>query len=234
MADLKKLLAGGGTAVLVNLGFNSPVLVEHLAGLGFDAVMIDCEHTSASVESVEDLARAARASGIAAIVRPEKFDEALITRYLDCRVAGIMVPHVDDAPTARRIVDAVRYALPDRHQDITIIVMLESATAIANLDEILAVDGIDAYFLARVDLSKSMGYGGDRKHPAVVDCVRRSIARIRAAGRCAGAGADYGAEGEIVRQGARLLFVGTKGLLEPGARAYLDSVARAGDGSGPA
>lgn len=234
MADLKKVLDGGGTAVLVNLVFNSPALVEYLAGLGFDAVMIDCEHTSASVERVEELARAARASGIAAIVRPEKFDEALVTRYLDCRVAGIMVPHVDDAATARRIVDTVRYALPDRHQDITIIAMLESATAIARLDEILAVDGIDVFFLARVDLSKTMGHGGDRNHPDVVAAVSRAIARIRAAGRCAGAGGDYGVVGEVVKQGARLVFVGTRGLLEPGARAYLDSVARARDGCGQA
>lgn len=227
MSGLKKVLAGGGTAVLVNLGFNSPALVEHLGALGFDAVMIDCEHTSATVERVEELARAARASGIAAIVRPEKFDEALVTRYLDCKVHGIMVPHVDDAATARRIVDTVRYALPDRHRDIAIIAMLESTTAIANLDEILAVDGIDVFFLARVDLSKSMGHGGDKKHPEVVATVRRSIARIREAGRHAGAGGDYGVVDEIVKQGARLVFVGTKGLLEPGAKAYLDMVSRA-------
>ncbi|MGE0802614.1 MAG: HpcH/HpaI aldolase/citrate lyase family protein [Lautropia sp.] len=227
MPGLKQVLAGGGTAVLVNLTFNSPNLVEYLAALGFDAVMLDCEHTSASVERIEELARAARASGIAAVVRPEKFDEALVTRYLDCKVDGIMVPHVDDAATARRIVDAVRYALPDRHQEITIIVMLESVTAIANLDEILAVEGIDVFFLARVDLSKSMGHGGDKQHPDVVGTVSRSIARIRAAGRHAGAGGDYGVVSGIVEQGARLVFVGTRGLLEPGARAYLDMVSRA-------
>jgi len=70
---LKQTLDGGGTAVMVNLTFNSPNLVEHLAALGFDAVMLDCEHTSASVESIEELARAARAAGIAAIVRPDHY-----------------------------------------------------------------------------------------------------------------------------------------------------------------
>jgi 4-hydroxy-2-oxoheptanedioate aldolase len=189
--------------------------------------MLDCEHTSASVERIEELARAARACGIAAIVRPEKFDETLVTRYLDCKVAGLMVPHVDDAATARRIVECVRYALPDRWQDIAIIVMLESTTAVANLDEILAVDGIDVFFIARVDLSKSMGLGGDKRHPEVVATVRRTVARIREAGRHAGAGGDFDNVEDVVRMGARLVFVGTKGLLEPGAKAYLDLVSRA-------
>ena len=74
MPDLKRIFANCGNAVMVNLTFNSPNLVEYLASLGFEAVMLDCEHTSASVERVEELARAARAAGIAAIVRPEKLD----------------------------------------------------------------------------------------------------------------------------------------------------------------
>jgi len=215
---------------MVNLSFNSPNLVEYLASLGFDAVMLDCEHTSASVERIEELARAARASGIAAIVRPEKLDDALITRYLDCNIAGIIVPHVDDAAAARRVVEIVRYARPDSHQDLVIIAMLESAAAVANIDEILAVEGIDVFFLARVDLSKSLGWGGDKRHPEVRATVDRLIAHIQAAGRHAGAAGDFDQVPDIVRQGVSLVFVGTKSLMEPGARAYLDKVssARAG------
>ncbi len=227
MPNLKQVFASGGHAVMVNLIFNSPNLVEYLASLGFEAVMLDCEHTSASVERIEELARAARASGIAAIVRPEKLDEALINRYLDCKIAGIMVPHVDDAAAARRIVEIVRYARPNEHQDIVIIAMLESAAAVENIDEILAVEGIDVFFLARVDLSKSLGYGGDKRHPEVRAMVDRLITRIQAAGRHAGAAGDYDTVSEIAAQGVRLIFVGTKNLLEPGARAYREMVARA-------
>ena len=227
MAKLKDLLAKGGPAVMVNLTFNSPNLVEYFAGLGFDAVMLDCEHTSASVERIEELARAARASGIAAIVRPEKLDEALITRYLDCNIAGIIVPHVDDAAAARRIVEIVRYAQPDSHQNLVIMAMLESAAAVANIDEILAVEGIDVFFLARVDLSKSLGFGGDKRHPQVRATVDRLIARIRASGRQAGAAGDYDQVSEIVAQGVGLIFIGTMGLMEPGASTYLEKVASA-------
>ncbi len=80
------------------------------------------------------------------------------TRCLDCKIAGIIMPHVA-AASARRIVDTVRYALPSDRQDILIIAMLESATAVANIDDIddiddiLAVEGVDVFFLARVNLS---------------------------------------------------------------------------------
>ena len=227
MTLLKQRLATGGPAVMVNLSFNSPLLVEHLAGLGFDAVMIDCEHTSASVERVEELARAARATGIAAIVRPEKLDDALITRYLDCQIAGLMVPHVDDASAARKMVEIVRYARPDSHQKLVLVAMIESKSAVTQIDEILGVEGIDVFFLARVDLSKSLGFGGDKRHPQVRSTVDGLIARIRASGRQAGAAGDYDQVEDIVAQGVSLVFVGTKALLEPGARSYLDKVAQA-------
>lgn len=220
MNALKQTLAGGRLAVMVNLMFNSPTLVEYLGALGFEAVMLDCEHSSASVERIEELARAARAAGIAAIVRPEKLDEALITRYLDCKVSGLMIPHVDDAATARRIVDAVRYALPTTHENIVIIAMLESADAMKNIDEILAVDGIDLFFIARVDLSKSMGFKGDKHHPEVRAAVDRLIARIQAAGRQVGVAGDYDRVDEMAGKKVNLLFVSTKGLLEPGSKSY--------------
>lgn len=217
---LKQKIAANEMVIMVNLTFNSPTLVEYLGSLGFEAVMLDCEHSSASVERIEELARAARAAGIAAIVRPEKLDEALITRYLDCKVSGLMIPHVDDAATARRIVEMVRYALPNSYQDILIMAMLESAEAVANIDAILAVDGIDVFFIARVDLSKSLGYRGDKRHPEVKVVVDRLIDRISAAGRFVGAAGDYDMVDEMARKNVHLLFIGTKGLLEPGAASY--------------
>ena len=227
MNKLKQLLRENQLVMMVNLMFNSPNLVEYVGGLGFEAVMLDCEHSSASVERIEELSRAARAAGISAIVRPEKLDDALITRYLDCRIAGLMIPHVDDAATARRIVDIVRYALPSDHENILIIAMLESAQAVSNLDEILAVDGIDIFFIARVDLSKSLGYRGDKHHPEVRATVDRLVQRIRAAGRYVGVAGDYDRVEEMAAKDVNLLYVSTKGLLEPGARAYRERALRA-------
>jgi len=89
-----------------------------------------------------------------------------------------------------------------------------------NLDEILAVDGIDLFFIARVDLSKSMGFKGDKHHPEVRAAVDRLIDRIHAAGRKVGVAGDYDRVDEMVAKNVNLLFVSTKGLLEPGVKSY--------------
>ena len=72
------------------------------------------------------MARAARAAGITSVARPWMNDPGLITRYLDCGVGGIKVPHVEDAKTARAILDVVRYARPQDHADKIVVIMRPS------------------------------------------------------------------------------------------------------------
>ena len=112
MKNPKEKIRNGKAITMVRMAFNSPKMVEFIGQLGFDSVLIDCEHTSASVERVEEMVRAARASGIAAIVRPEKLDDAIITRYLDCKADGIMAPHIDDAAAATRLCEGCASARP--------------------------------------------------------------------------------------------------------------------------
>jgi 4-hydroxy-2-oxoheptanedioate aldolase len=169
MTAIKQAIHGGKPVTLVRMTFNSPKLVEFIGQIGFDAVLIDCEHTSAGVECVEEMVRAARASGIAAIVRPEMLNEAIITRYLDCKADGIMAPHIDDAASAERLCKIVRHARPQTSQDLVLVAMIESRQGIQNLDEILKVQEIDAFFLARVDLSKRAA------QRIIQPCARRSM-----------------------------------------------------------
>jgi 2-keto-3-deoxy-L-rhamnonate aldolase RhmA len=225
MARLKEALRAGKTVTLVNPGFPSPQLVEFLGEAGFDAVMLDCEHSPASIERIDEMARAARASGIASIVRPEIAHEAIITRYLDCRIDGIMVPHVHDAAEAKRIVEIVRYARPKAHQETVIIGMLESTEAFDNLDSILKVDGIDVFFIGRGDLSKTMGHGGNKSHPEVVAVVDKASQKIQQAGRVVGGAGDWDDVATVIQKGMRLIYIPAKMLLTQGARNYL---ARAG------
>jgi 2-keto-3-deoxy-L-rhamnonate aldolase RhmA len=221
MTKIKQALRDGKPITLVRMTFNSPKLVEFVAQMGFDAVLIDCEHTSASVERVEEMVRAARASGIAAIVRPEMLNDAIITRYLDCRADGIMAPHIDDAAAAERLGEVVRYARPQTWQDLLLIAMIESGQAIDNLDAILKVRGIDVFFLARVDLGKSLGRSGMKNDPIVRDVVERAVGVIATAGRAAGAGGDIDNAADMVRCGAKLIFIGVDDLLRYGCEAYL-------------
>jgi 2-keto-3-deoxy-L-rhamnonate aldolase RhmA len=222
MTTIKQAIRGGKPITLVRMTFNSPRMVEFIAQMGFDAVLIDCEHTSAGVERVEEMVRAARASGIAAIVRPEMLSDAIITRYLDCKADGIMAPHVDDVASAERLGEIVRYARPQTWQDLLLVAMIESKRAIENLDAILNVQGIDVFFLARVDLSKSLGLGAAKDHPTVRTIVDDAVRRISAAGLMPGAAGDIENVAAAIQRGVRLIFVNVDDLLRYGCETYLE------------
>lgn len=211
---LKQKLSTGAPVFMARVPFNAPRFVEHLGRIGLDAVMLDCEHTSASVERIEELARAAHAVGIPAIVRPETLDRAVITRYLDAGADGIMVPLVETAAMAREIVQILRYARPRNHAELLAIAMIESVPAVDALPEMLGVEGIDVFFVARGDLAKSMGLAGEKTHPAVQPVLDRALATIRDAGAWAGAAGDADGVEAVVRKGARLVMVSPDALLQ--------------------
>lgn len=220
MDGLKQTLQAGNPQVMVDTSFNSPSLVEHLGRIGFRTALIDCEHGSASVETVDNLARAARAANMYTIARAETLAPHTLIRYLDCGVDGLMVPLVHNADMARRFVDIVRYSRPNTHQDILKVAMVESAEGIANIDDLIAVDGIDVLFLARVDLSKSLGHGGDKSHPEVREMIDGAVAKVRKAGKMFGLGGDYGDVGRVIQTGASLVYVSARLFLTRGAELY--------------
>lgn len=104
-------------------------------------------------------------TGVAAIVRPEANEPRLITRYLDAGANGVMVPHIHTAAAARDLVQAVRYARHADHASKLIVAMVESQQALENLPQILAVQGIDVFFVGPGDLSNTLGMPGQRFHP---------------------------------------------------------------------
>src|SRR5947208_4847170 len=132
----KQKLKRDEVVVVVNPDHPSASLTEFVAGLGFDGVFIDCEHGMASIESVHEMCRAARVAGIQSVVRPESDAPFLITSYLDAGAGGVMVPHIETAAAARRVVAAVRYARPHDFGDKVIIAMIESLVAVENLSEL--------------------------------------------------------------------------------------------------
>jgi 2-keto-3-deoxy-L-rhamnonate aldolase RhmA len=203
--------------VVLNPDHPSPSLTEFVASLGFDGVFIDCEHGVASVERVQDMCRAARAAGVQSIVRPERSAPFLITRYLDAGAGGIMVPHVESAAAAREIVEAMRYARPKDHRDKVVVAMIESLTAIANLPELLKVDGIDIFFIGPNDLSHSMGYAAQMHHPEVKAMVKKTSAAIRSAGKISGTLVVGETAAEFVAAGCRFLYEHANSFIVAGA-----------------
>ena len=212
MSDsLKQRLARGDSVLMVNPNHISATLAEKLVRSGADSIFIDCEHGMYGFDQVQQLAKAARFGGGYAIVRPQNQERSTITRCLNTGADGVMVPLVHTAENAREVVKIFRYAVPDDYHDRLLIVMIESTEAVSNLDEILAVDGIDVFFVGPGDLSQSMGYSpsvppGQRRAQPALDLVDQTLMRIREAGKVAGTLVVKQDAAHLVSKGAQLLY----------------------------
>ena len=219
---LREKLARDEPLIVVNADHPSASLVEVLARQPVDAVFIDCEQGSPTVESVEHMARAARLHGMASLVRLFDPRDWAIERYLFRGVDGVVAPRVDRAVDAERVVDAVRYCFPADPRGRFVVVQIESRSAVEELDAFLAVDGIDVHFIGPVDLAKSMGYRGDFRTPQMQALMDEIIERCRAAGRHVGILVDDDNAGDYVRKGVRFLYTHVNDFIRAGANAFAD------------
>jgi 4-hydroxy-2-oxoheptanedioate aldolase len=235
-AALRRRLQAGERISMINPHHVSSSLAARLCELGADTVFLDCEHGSASFEEVREMARAARSAGGGAIVRPDCHQRSLLIRYLNVGADGLMVPMVDTADEARAIVDAVRYGCPSNHQDKLLVCMIETLRAVENLDEILAVEGVDVFFVGPGDLSHSMGFPpavpiGQKRDRQVLDLLDRTLERIRDAGRIPGTLVVEDDIEHFSSAGAQFLYIHSDPFLRSGIR-RMQELARAGTGPG--
>ncbi len=230
----------------VSVMIPSPQIVEMIAAAGFDWVLLDCEHGTLTLESVELMAMAAEASGITAIARPMTRSAEHILQVLDRGVMGVQVPHVNSAEQARAVIAAVKYhpagrrglaagtraANYDAHgtlaeyvqaanESTLIAIQLEDQAAVEHIDELLQVEGIDVFFIGPSDLSQSMGHPGNPKAPAVAQAIESSLRKIVAAGRTPGMPATTENVREAVSKGVRYIYTHLPRLLAGSAKAYL-------------
>jgi 2-keto-3-deoxy-L-rhamnonate aldolase RhmA len=197
-----------------------PSLTEFIGGLNFDGVFIDCEHGVASVERVQEMCRAARAARIQSIVRPETDAPHLIARYLDAGAGGVIVPHVETAAAAQRIVQTVRYTRPQDCEDKVVVIMIESLAAIENLPDMLKVEGVDVYFIGPNDLAHSMGFPAQPHRPEVKATVKQATAKIRAAGKIAGTLVVNDTATEFLAAGCGFLYEHANNFFAAGAAEF--------------
>lgn len=245
---MKSKLAGGEPAFGASVMIPSPQIVEMAAGAGFDWVLIDCEHGTITLETVELMIMAAEASGITPIVRPRSRNAHDIIEVMDRGAAGVQVPHVTSADVALAAVDAVKFhpsgnrtlAAGTRasgygyrgsvqefvelaNRESLVCVQLEDAEAIENAEEILKVDGIDVFFIGPSDLSQSMGYPGNPKAEPVASAIENTLDKILAAGKTPGMPANAEAVGRAVKRGIRYIYNHVPTLLGSAAAAYLNA-----------
>ncbi len=176
---------------------------EMLGGIGFDFVVIDEEHAPFDRLATDQALMGARAGGIAGLVRVP--DTGRILGALDDGAAGVLVPHVDSAERAREIVSLCRYRGGSRgfsnttraggygargiweHVDaadaeVAFIAMIEDRDALDRLDDILAVEGLDAVFVGRGDLTVALG-AASLAAPETQAAAEKIVAAAKKAGK---------------------------------------------------
>ena len=194
--SLKEKLRGDAPLLGIILSLPSPELAELVSAAGYDWVFIDGEHSTLGFRDIQIMLQSLSPS-CSGVVRVPLLDEIWIKKVLDMGAEGIIVPQVQTAEEARRVVELCTYPLRgtrsvgvarannyglsfgeyvreanSRH---VIILQLEHVKAFSNIDSILEVEGYDAIFIGPYDYSASAGKTGKVDDPE----IQEQIARVR-------------------------------------------------------
>jgi 2-keto-3-deoxy-L-rhamnonate aldolase RhmA len=182
-----------------------PQVIELIAGAGFDFVIIDNEHTLINPETLENMLRAADASGIPALVRVPGSAAAEIARVLDAGAQGVVLPRVRSREQASAAVRLCRYApegdrglaagraaaygntdlpalLARANQDVLVVPMIEDREGVDAIDEIASLPGVNLIIEGAADLSQSLGVPWQPRHPSVRAALEQAQAAAHARG----------------------------------------------------
>ncbi len=215
---LKKRFIRGDLSIGTWSSSGSANIVSVLCATPLDFIIIDMEHGSMTIETAENLVRAAEAGGKAPIIRTSTDEPQALLRVLETGVRTVMVPHVDSAEKAEKVASACRYkpegsrglspytrghgyshvsianSLETENLATLVGVLVEGKVGLDNLDSICAVPGIDFIYLGLFDICQSVGLPGQVNHPVVLDAVKSCAKIIRSSGKIAGCmatDADY-------------------------------------------
>jgi 4-hydroxy-2-oxoheptanedioate aldolase len=206
---LKARLKRGEATTGLWLSLANTYTAELAGTIGFDWVMIDGEHSPNDVRSIMEQLQVLKSSASSVCVRPPIGETYRIKQLLDIGAQSLLIPMVESREQAEMLVRAVRYPprgvrgvgagsaraaafgtidnyLATADDQILLMLQLESRAAIAALDEIATVDGVDCLFIGPSDLSADMGYLGNPFAPEVQSVIEDTIKRIRVHGKAAG------------------------------------------------
>ena len=225
-------LESGDLCFGTGIGLADSSVTEALRG-DLDFFWIDMEHTALSLQDVKHHLIAIKGSGTAALVRVPWNDQALIKPVLDIGADGVIVPMIESAADVRRAVAAclyppegtrgfgplrpldygrrnIRHYYEQANEDIIIVVQIEQAAAVDNIDEILAVPGLTSIAFGPNDLSTALGFRGEPAHPEVLAVMRTIVGKARAAKIPVGVsvGADPAHLSRLAEMGIQWLSMG--------------------------
>ncbi len=241
-------LRDGRVTVGCFLGLESPCVAELLGNLGFDWLMIEAEHNGIDMAQVQNMVRAIETTAAAPLVRLPSGDTHWIQRTLDIGAMGIMVPLIRTADDARRVVAATRYPPEGKRsfgglratdyainseeyfrnssENIAVILIIETAEALKNIDEIAAVSGVDALMMGSADLSLDLGLDVFRQPSPEIDEAFQRVLRATQTNNIA-SGAVYGTADQMrvrAEEGFRFLAFTDYHMLGAVARESLEAV----------
>jgi 4-hydroxy-2-oxoheptanedioate aldolase len=208
---VKERLEAGETVFGTWLQTASLTVANILAHSGMDFVTVDMEHGPASFSEAEAIMYAVEAGGSTPMIRLGDGSAPNVLKACDVGCQSILVAHVQTAQEATGIVRSMRFApegergmapftrlhdwssadltqkLADANRWQLAGVLVEDRVGLENLDDILAVDGLDLVYLGIYDLSQAVGLAGQVDHPTVLETVSAAVSRINDSGKAAGA-----------------------------------------------
>ncbi|WP_091743245.1 HpcH/HpaI aldolase family protein [Phenylobacterium immobile] len=244
MSDFTDLIAQSSPLVGLWQALATPYTAEICAGAGYDWLLFDGEHAPNTLQTLVGQLQAISRHPVHPVARPPSDDPAVIKQYLDIGFPTLLVPMVDDAVQAARIVASTRFPpegfrgvasatsrasgfgaepgyLAAQRNRVGVIVQIESLAGLDSVEAIAAVPGVDALFIGPGDLSAAMGHLGNPRHPDVQAAIDDAFGKIKAAGKPAGI---FALDAEDARkrfaQGFSFASVGTDiGVLASSVRA---------------
>lgn len=247
------LQAGTSTPVGTWIMAASPLVTEAMGHAGFDWGVIDMEHTPIDMMGLVHLLQATAGTPMEPVVRVPWNDVVTIKRVLDAGATTLLVPFVQSAEEAQAAVRATRYPpqgvrgmagmsrgskfgttpgyLTTANEGMCVVLQLETPEAIAQLESIARVPGVDALFIGPGDLSATMGYPGQLTHPEVLALTEQAVQRAKALRTPIG---TVGGTPEVVAQYLAMGFdfvaiASDLGLLMRSAQSALAAVRQTGE-----
>ncbi|MDQ0134900.1 4-hydroxy-2-oxoheptanedioate aldolase [Neorhizobium galegae] len=204
----KAKLRAGHSQIGLWCGLPGSYAAEILAPAGFDWLLFDTEHSPSDVLTVLPQLQAVAPYEVAPVVRPAVNDPVLIKRFLDIGVQSLLIPYVQNADEAKAAVDATRYPpagirgvsaltratrfgrvknyAQQAERELCVLVQVETRAAMAHIEAIASVEGVDGIFIGPADLAASFGYPGQPGHPEVVEAIEKAVALLKRLGKPAG------------------------------------------------
>lgn len=249
---VKEKLRAGRAAVGVWNSILNPLSARVVASSGMDWILFDTEHGPPSFETVDGLVQAVNGTGAVPLVRVVWNDINAIKRALDTGAFGVVVPWVNSKEEAENAVtycmyppEGLRGCAPGRpaaawgvsveeylatvNDEVLVAVQIETRKAVENIEEIVAVEGVDATFIGPMDLSASMGYRGKPFHPQVVKAMDRVLDACSASSVAPGIafGRDVDHLNDLIERGFRFIGIGSDmGFLSAGCKGTLKKIRR--------